>query len=58
MRFFGAMSQYSACQQRGGCAGTDATPQQSHDLLLDALNSHPDTAQEELDWVTDIRWHS
>lgn len=58
IHFGGAMSQRSACQQRSGCEGIDATPQQSHDFLLWALNARPETRQPSLDGVTDIRWHS
>ncbi|HEX8802944.1 MAG TPA: hypothetical protein VF743_02085 [Acidimicrobiales bacterium] len=59
MFFTGAMSQWTACWQAGeGCWGIDATPRQSHDFLLWALNSREATRQPAIEAVTDIRWHS
>lgn len=56
--FFGAMAQWAACQQSGGCSGTDNTPHEAHDQLLDAVNSHTHTQQASIDAMTDMHWHS
>jgi len=56
--FSGVMTQWGACQQRGGCNLTNNRPEQGHDQLLLNLQSSPLTYQDHLDTVTDIRWHS
>lgn len=55
MNMRGSLTQHHACDQRGGCSGTDNTAQQGWTFLHDALNSHGSTAQN-LNWATDIRW--
>jgi hypothetical protein len=58
MFFFGTMSQYGACQQAGGCAGTDNTPHQAWDFLTWYLASNAATQQSEIGGMTDLRWNS
>lgn len=59
--FPGEMTQYQACQQRGGCAGTDNTPSQGWQQLYDALNCYGSTpcptSQSSLPYSTDIKWN-
>ncbi|WAE76425.1 hypothetical protein OUQ99_15675 [Streptomonospora nanhaiensis] len=55
LRFAGAMSQHTACQQRT-CNNTDNTPRQAWTQLTDALNAHASTRIPALDTATDIRW--
>lgn len=57
MAFSGAMSQWGACQQVGGCRGVDNTPQAARDILHFALNAHPLTQQPTLETATDMYWH-
>lgn len=49
------LSQSQACIQRGGCTGTNNTPQQAWDQLWTELNNDTRTAQN-LWWSTDIKW--
>jgi hypothetical protein len=56
--FFGTMSQYGACQQNGGCAGTDNQPHQAWDFLTSWLASDARTQQGEIDGLTDVRWNT
>jgi hypothetical protein len=56
MEFAGVMTQYQACQQRGGCSGINNTPEAGWKQLFDALNADPLTRQPILRWITDIRW--
>lgn len=56
MEFAGVMTQYQACQQRGGCSGINNTPEDGWKQLFDALNADPLTRQPILRWITDIRW--
>ena len=58
MTFHGVMSQRTACLGVTSCRGIDATPAQSYDQVLLALNSRPYTAQPRLPGMTDIQWHS
>ncbi len=58
MFFYGTMSQWAACQQAGGCAGTDNTVHKANDFLTWWLNTDPRTAQGGVDGMTDIRWNS
>jgi hypothetical protein len=58
MFFFGTMSQSGACQQNGGCAGTDNTPHQAVDQLSWWLASDARTQQSEIDGMTDVRWNT
>jgi hypothetical protein len=56
VRFAGAMSQHTACQQRGGCTTTNNTPQQAWTQLHDELNAHRETRVASLPFATDMRW--
>lgn len=56
VRFAGAMSQHTACGQRGGCSATDNTPKAAWTQLFEELNSHDETAVSSLPTATDIRW--
>ncbi len=58
MFFFGTMSQYGACQQNGGCAGTDNPPHTAWDFLTWWLATDARTQQGEIDGLTDIRWNT
>lgn len=55
MYFFGPLSQSQACIQRGGCSGTNNTPDQAWIQLWNELNSDTRTAQN-MSWSTDIKW--
>ncbi|MCK9868758.1 hypothetical protein MRI28_03670 [Nocardiopsis dassonvillei] len=55
LRFAGAMSQHTACQQRT-CNNTDNTPRQSWDQLKKALDAHSSTRVSDLGPATDMRW--
>lgn len=57
MYFPGLMTQHQACQQVGGCAGIDNTPQEGHNQLLYEVNYFPETAQQSIRWTTDIKWN-
>lgn len=60
MVFAGALTQYQACQQVGGCgAGNLAVnnpPSEGWWQLYNELNSDPTTAQSFLPWSSDMRW--
>ncbi|MUL40568.1 hypothetical protein FZ103_05130 [Streptomonospora sp. PA3] len=56
IRFAGALSQHTACTQRGGCTRTDNTPRDAWTQLRDALNANPATAVTRLPYATDMRW--
>jgi hypothetical protein len=56
MTIQGSLTQYQACQQRGGCSGTNNAPNQGWLQLWDALNSDTRTAQS-LRWSTDMKWY-
>jgi hypothetical protein len=57
VRFAGALSTWTACQQRGGCTGRiDNTPSASWSQLWVELRSHADTTVATLAWVSDVRW--
>lgn len=56
VRFAGALSQHTACTQRGGCTRTDNTPRDAWRQLRDALNARPATAVTHLPYATDMRW--
>ncbi len=56
MEFAGVMTQYQACQQRGGCSGINNTPEAGWMQLRNALNADALTYQPILRWITDIRW--
>ncbi|MGI0025452.1 MAG: hypothetical protein ACREA4_09965, partial [Nitrososphaera sp.] len=49
------LSQNGACIQKGGCSGTNNTPQQAWDQLWNELNSDSRTVQS-LEVSTDIKW--
>jgi len=57
MEFMGVMTEYQACQQRGGCAsiGIDNTPEAGWTQLSNELNADSRTAQY-VKWSTDILW--
>ena len=52
----GAETQYQACQQTGGCQGTNNTPGQGWQQLYNALQSSPVTAQPKVWDSTDFQW--
>lgn len=60
--FQGAMTQYGACLQRGGCTSSSSsvdtmnTPQEGGTQLWDYLNKDPATSINYLRWLTDIRY--
>ncbi|GAB3458434.1 hypothetical protein GCM10027570_42090 [Streptomonospora sediminis] len=56
VRFAGALSQHTACDQRGGCTRTDNTPRQAWTQLRDALNDRKATRIDHLPHATDMRW--
>ncbi|RNL86896.1 hypothetical protein [Halostreptopolyspora alba] len=56
IRFAGAMSQNTACDQRRDCTATDNTPKAAWTQLWHELNSHDETAISRLPTATDIRW--
>jgi hypothetical protein len=57
VRFAGAFSTWTACEQRGGCTGRiDNSPSTSWSQLWVELRAHPDTTVTALPWVSDIRW--
>jgi hypothetical protein len=58
MFFFGTMSQSGACQQNGGCPGTDNTVHQAWDFMTSWLNSDARTQQGQIDGMTDVRWNT
>ena len=57
--FYGVMSQRSACgQTSSSCSGTDATPNQSYDMLLRELWVREHTRQGSMPGMTDVQWHN
>jgi hypothetical protein len=57
VRFAGAFSTWTACQQRGGCTGRiDNTPSTSWSQLWTELRAHADTSVNVLPAASDIRW--
>lgn len=56
MYFYGTLSQYGACQQVGGCTGTDNAPHQAHNFLVYWLATDARTNQPSVDTMTDISW--
>jgi len=52
----GSLTQYEACQQTGGCQGTDNTPSQGWQQIYDALQSSSVTAQSKVWDSTDFQW--
>ncbi|USG67060.1 hypothetical protein NDK47_07150 [Brevibacillus ruminantium] len=55
MDISGALTQYQACEQVGGCSGTNNTPLQGWTQLYDQLNSDSRTAQR-LRYSSDMKW--
>lgn len=53
----GPLSQYQACQQKGGCSGIDNTATTSWSQLWTQLNNATSTAQN-LYFSTDLKWKS
>jgi len=58
MYFYGTMAQRGACQQVGGCPGTDNTAHRANDLMVWWLATDARTAQDGVDGMTDIHWSS
>lgn len=56
LRAAGALSQHTACTQRGGCQRTDNTPRQAWTQLRDALNARDATRVTRLPYASDMRW--
>jgi hypothetical protein len=60
MDFIGAFTQYQACQQKGGCTGTNNTANAGWTQLYNALNCNGTTpcitATSTLPYSTDVRW--
>jgi hypothetical protein len=66
IQFPGTLTQWQACLQRGGCVvydsngvvlfGSNNTPEQGWQQLLNEINRWPATAQSTIHWMTDIRW--
>ncbi|MFD0800091.1 hypothetical protein ACFQZU_01990 [Streptomonospora algeriensis] len=56
LRAAGALSQHTACTQRGGCQRTDNTPRQAWTQLRDALNDREATRVTRLPYASDMRW--
>ncbi len=55
MNFVGSLTQWNACQEVGGCAGTDNRPEAGYLQLYNAVNADSRTAQT-IRWSTDISW--
>jgi hypothetical protein len=55
MVILGSLTQWNACQENGGCSGTDNSPSEGWQQLYDQLNSDSRTAQS-LSYSTDISW--
>lgn len=53
--FRSSLSQYGACQQVGGCSGTNNTPTQSFSQLYSALAQNGSTAQTPM-FMTNVYW--
>ncbi len=56
MWFVGSLTQSQACQQMGGCSGTNNTPSQGWTQLWNAITSDSRTYQSYLRWSTDMKW--
>jgi hypothetical protein len=56
--YFGSTTQHGACQQVGGCGGTDNTPHEGSDQLHWYLQSDDRSKQTRPDAMTDMRWYS
>jgi hypothetical protein len=56
--FGGAMTQWGACSQVGGCHLTNNMPHEAHNQLLWHLNSSPLTVHHFLETSTALHWHS
>lgn len=55
MDIAGVVTQWQACQQRGGCSGTNNTPEQGYMQLYNKLNADWRTAQS-INWSLDFKW--
>lgn len=55
MYISGPLSQSAACAQRGGCDGTNNTPDQAWSQLWTALNNDKNTAQN-MSYSSDMKW--
>jgi hypothetical protein len=58
MYFYGSMTQYRACQQVGGCRGTNNTPHQGNDQLRWYLATDSRTRQDDVVGMTDMNWNT
>jgi hypothetical protein len=58
MYFYGTMTQAAACNRVGGCAGSDLTPHQAHNILAWWLAADPRTNQDQIAEMTDVDWYS
>lgn len=58
MYFFSPLSQYQACLGNSdpACPYTDNTPQEAWQQLLKAINTRPETSQNYIPYMTDIKW--
>lgn len=56
IQFVGPMSQYQACQQRGGCNTIDNSPEDAWWQLYNLLNGDARTDGQTLPYLTDIKW--
>ncbi|WP_017593131.1 hypothetical protein [Nocardiopsis potens] len=56
VRFVGSMSQRTACNQRGGCNGTNNTAKTAWTQLRAELNAHEETRVGDLPYASDMRW--
>ena len=52
----GTLTQYQACQQMGGCSGTNNSPSQGWTQLFNAVGADSRTALSSIRWSTDIMW--
>jgi hypothetical protein len=55
MNFVGSLTQWNACQEVGGCAGTDNSPGDGYLQLYNAINADSRTAWS-MPWSTDMSW--
>jgi hypothetical protein len=53
--FDGPLTQRGACGQRGCAAGTDNTPSQAWNQMVEKMDQRPSTITD-MDYSTDIRW--
>ncbi|PKO12620.1 MAG: hypothetical protein CVU39_23330 [Chloroflexi bacterium HGW-Chloroflexi-10] len=56
IQFPATLTQWQACQQVGGCTGSDNKPLTGWQQLFTEINRWPQTAQQNIRWMTDILW--